>query len=112
MGRLRKLSESLQKATFHSHSRGPSQSSPAYSHNDSSRPVNDLPSKENAAFVREASSGSIPQTTPLRNSPSASRPTSMLLTPASMDLGQELNIEELAPVFRWAKILNQENSQN
>jgi hypothetical protein len=100
MGRLRKLSESLKAATFQSHSRQPSQTSHAFTHDDSSGTINELPPKNTSAFQREMSSGSIPQTMPLRDSPSGTRPSSVLLTPQSMDNRQDTSIEELVPVFR------------
>jgi hypothetical protein len=100
MGRLRNLSASFKAAAF---SNGSSLSFPALSKTSTNGQTQlvdkDYPSP--TTFEDSPAPTENPRTTP-RTDRAASRPTSMVYTPPSMDYEREQHIEELRPVFRYA----------
>ncbi len=100
MGRLRKLSQSLKAAALGNHSNDSTQSFSRAASNGHTQ-VLDKDSPAQSPDLTATTFSDTPQTNP-RTDRTPSRPTSMVYTPPSMEMGRDNHVEELVPVFRYA----------
>ncbi|KAK5192002.1 hypothetical protein LTR20_009922 [Exophiala xenobiotica] len=99
MGRLRKLSQSLKAAALGNHSNDSTQSFSRSASNGHTQVV-DKDSPAASPNLTATAFSATPQTNP-RTDRTPSRPTSMVYTPPSMEMGRDNHVGELVPVFSF-----------